>query len=515
MPEFWAQRPLWGAWALIAVWVLAHAVLKFVQDSGMDIDSAEQVYFAQSWQLGYGTRQPPLYTWLLLAFKPAFLNWEATLEGARYLVLLAWLGGLQALARVCGATPRVQARVLLAHLGLMLVMWRVHDSLTHTVLAAALTLWGSVAVVKALQWPLWWPVVGVLAGLACLAKLNAALWCVASLLSACGVLWQQARTGPTLATSRRALVPHLLCLLLALALCMALLWPFMQWWLAQRDGSVALARRIVASNEALAWWRPLAEVAAGTLEYLLLTPLLLAGMAWHVRGQGGALRSVPLAGRWIRWQAIAGLVLLVCVITGMKGSHFTPRWLWPVVPGLTVWLSMRALERAELLSSRRWHRAFDLVLWGGVVLALLASQLRWWQPVQNAQHCRNCWTDRPGELLSHDLHARYGPRLRVVTGDDHLAGLLAHVNPLDRTWTAVSPDLPAPADFASTAAPCVGAWLDMDSPRAPPPELQALMAGHQASPVAQTAWPLDLAPQRHLYLRSQLLSAQACEQARR
>jgi hypothetical protein len=510
---WWGRSPLALAWVAIGLWVLAYAVLKVVQPDGMDIDSAEQVYFAQSWQMGYGMRQPPLYTWLILALKPAGAAWEATLECARYLVLLWWLGGVQALARASGACAPVQARVLLAHLGLMLVMWRVHDSLTHTVLAAALVTWGSVAVVKALCQPRWWPVAGVLAALACLAKLNAALWCASSLLSACFVLWQMGRT--TQAAASPLFRRHAAWMLAALGLSLAMLAPFAQWWLGQRAGPLVLAQHIVAADAHVPWWRPGVDLLGSSIEYLMLVPLLLAVLAWSLRRHGGPLRALPLAGRWMRWQSVGGVLLLLVMTTLMQGSHFTPRWLWPVVPGLTVWLTMRALDRAELLD-QRWQRLVDGLLWAGVVLALALAALRWWEPARTAQHCRNCWTDRPAELLSADLHARYGTGLRLITGDDHLAGILVAADGRDLSWTAASPDLPPPAGFAAARGPCVAVWMDTDRPRAAPAELQAMMGPEQGLPPAtREAWPMARAPERVLWLQSRLLSPQLCDKAPR
>jgi hypothetical protein len=501
------------AWGVIALWVLAYAVLKVVQPDGMDIDSAEQVYFAQSWQMGYGLRQPPLYTWLLLALKPVGASWELTLECARYLVLLTWLGGVQGLARALGANPATQARVLLAHLGLMLAMWRVHDSLTHTVLAGAITLWGSVAVAKALAAPRWWPAVGLLAAAACLAKLNAVLWCGSSLLAALGVLaWQGRSLGLGVWPLWRA---HLGGLLLALGLCLLCLAPYAQWWWAQRDGPLSLAHQIVVSDGHVAWWRPGVDVVLGSVEYLLLVPLWLGLLAWFKGRRAAASPAPSLAMRWVGWQVLCGLVLLVVLVSAMKGSHFTPRWLWPVVPGFTVWLCVWALGRAAVLPAV-WARRFDMLIWGGVALALVLALVRWWEPTRTAQHCRNCWTDRPAEAMSVALHGRFGAGpLRLVTGDDHLAGILADARPQDRTWTAVSPDLPPPLGFAAAQAPCVAVWLDMDQPQAAPAELQAMLAQGPVGEVWRQQWPLARAPQRTQWLQAVMMRDEVCARAPR
>lgn len=496
---------------VVAVWVLAYGLLKVFCPTGLDIDSAEQVYFAQSMQMGYGSRQPPLYTWLLLTFKPAQASWALSLEVARYACLLMWLGGVQALARVCGANASVQARVILIHLGLLLVMWRVHDSLTHTVLASGITIWGSVALIKALSKPPYWLVVGAISALACLSKLNAALWCVSSLVSAWVVIVLHARSSkPGAVGEARA---HLVWMLAALGIFALLMAPYAHWWLNRPSGTVSLARRIVVSDAAIPFWQPALEVVLGSLEYLLLGPLLVAVLAWRLRGRVSSESALPGA-QWLMWQTVCGLVLLAVVLTGMKGSHFTPRWLWPVVPGVTVWMSTWAFQVLDRLDDVRWHKVFAVLTLATPLAAIGMVGLRVLEPARNAQHCRNCWTDRPAATLSAELHRLYGVQaLRVVTGDDHLAGILVEVAPRDRSWTASSPDLPPPAGFARGDTPCVAAWLDMDEAGPPPEGLSHLMGSSAISGPILSSWPMTLAPHRRFMLQSVAMSPAVCEQA--
>ncbi|HET6787750.1 MAG TPA: hypothetical protein VFH49_07300, partial [Aquabacterium sp.] len=257
MPEQTGRGPIALAWGAVALWVLAYAVLKAQGLQGLDVDSAEQVYFAQSWQMGYGTRQPPLYTWLLLALKPQGWAWATMLEGARYTLLLLCLGGLQAFARACGASAREQALVLLTHLGLSLVLWRVHDSLTHTVLAATLVTWASVAVVKTFEQPRWWLAAGALAALACLAKFNAGLWWAAAV----AVAWGLSLHGPDRAGRQRTwawMVGGGLVFVAVLA-------PYGAWWLSQKMGAGTLARQIAVAREQMPLWRPMVDVLLGVL----------------------------------------------------------------------------------------------------------------------------------------------------------------------------------------------------------------------------------------------------------
>jgi hypothetical protein len=418
---------------------------------------------------------------------------------------------VQALARVCGVDRAMQARVLLAHLGLLLVMWRVHDSLTHTVLSACLALWGSVALIKALSQPRYWPLVGVLAALACLSKLNGALWCVSSLLAAWFVILRG--DGQAQQCRGEAVRSHLLWMLAALGVFLLVMAPYAQWWVSRPSDSVALARRIVVSDADLPVWQPVVEVLLGALEYVMLAPLLLVALAWRFRRQA-APQPTP-AGRWLYWQTIIGLLVLVLSLTAMKGSHFTPRWLWPVVPGVTVGMCLWALQITDALPSPRWRQMADMGLWAMPILALVLAAFRVWEPTLNAQRCQNCWTDRPAVALSTGLHTLHGAApLRVIAADGHLAGILASVGAGDLTRTSVSSDLPAPDGFAGMQARCVAAWISMDRPVATPAaNLQELMGSAPLSEVRSISWPMRLAPQRQIWLQSIALPPEACARA--
>lgn len=516
MPDFIKKPSLLSAWVAVGLWVLAYGLLKLFSQDGLDIDGAEQVYFAQSWQMGYGTRQPPLYTWLLLWLKPTQASWAAVLEFSRYLCLIGWLAGVQALARVCGADRAVQARVVLAHLGLLLVMWRVHDSLTHTVLAACVSVWASAALIKAMHKPVLWLLVGGLAAVACLSKLNAALWCVSSLLSAWVVILTRRADSQEATATPRA---HLMWMSLGLLVFVAVIAPYAHWWLTQPSGSVALARRIVISDDHQPVWRPLTRVLAGSLEYLLLTPLLLFVLTSRMRSAVASMdASRSVGGRWLLWQTGFGLLILSMVLMAMKASHFTPRWLWPVVPGLTVWMCVRSFQALDARADEgrpAWRERGAMLVWCLVLVSIGMAAVRVWVPRINAQRCTNCWTDRPAQLMSADLHARYGQQaLRIITGDDHLAGILSQVNERDSTWTASSVDLPPPADFVKDRSPCVAAWVSMDRPGELPDGLRHLAGDFWGTPVAQASWPMRLAPQRLMWLSSVPLPVSVCDKAR-
>lgn len=507
------SSPRTAAWLLIALWVLSYAAVKAAGLQGLDVDSAEQVYFAQSWQWGYGTRQPPLYTWMLKALQPQAWSWTGALEVMRYGLLLGWLASVQVLARACGAGPALQAACLLAHLGLGLAMWRVHDSLTHTVLAVVLVTAGSAAVVRAITGsPRWWLVAGLLAGLACLAKFNALLWW----LSAGAAAWGLAGRGAT--DLRRTLAWSLRGALVSAAVVL----PYALWWWGQRTGAGALVRQIAVSSDAAPWWRPALDVAAGAVEFLALAPLLLAllGLActWRARGSSGAPVSAGaglnrLALQWLIAQNLLALAATMLVVTVAQGSEFKARWLWPVLPGLAVavvLMSGAAVMRGAGAWPRRWYAVAVVVALG----AVLVSLLRWWEPGLNARRCRECWTDRPALDVAQALRQAHGhaagATLRVLAGDPHLAGILAGSDAAMLTFAPGMRTVPPPRGYAASPAPCVAAWISIDRPQPPPAALSSVLPAPGPSAVSSRSWPLRHAPGRRVWLQSFSVPAQAC-----
>jgi hypothetical protein len=285
---------------------------------------------------------------------------------------------------------------------------------------------------------------------------------------------------------------------------------------------VALARRIVVSDAHVPFWKPMLRVVLGCSEYLLLAPLLLTLLVWRKRRQwpgAGQADGVQcsMGSQWLAWQALCGLLILIVVMTLMRASHFTPRWLWPVVPGITVWMSVRACEILDAggTHSQAWRVRANVMVWLLAFTAIGMVGLRLWVPKANAQRCVNCWTDRPAERMSQALHRQHGAQpLRIITGDDHLAGILAEVDARDSTWTAGSVDLPPPSEFVREHSPCVAAWVTMDQPHEMPQALRYLVGAAPHLPPVHASWPMRLAPQRSLWLSSVALPSSVCDKAR-
>src|ERR1700754_1566663 len=85
--------------------MLAHVVLRVWASPNIGTDEVDQALAAQAWSWGYEPRNPPLYTWLMMAFYAVLgpTTWAHIV--LKYVLLTA----LYAFAYLCGrrlfATP--------------------------------------------------------------------------------------------------------------------------------------------------------------------------------------------------------------------------------------------------------------------------------------------------------------------------------------------------------------------------------------------------------------------------
>ena len=343
----------------MAAWFLVHLAAKVAVPQALDIDAAEQAYFAQALHMGYGVRQPPLYTWMVWALAQTGLPMALVLEGLRYAVLAAWFSGVWALLRQLDWSPAARGWAWVAHLGLAVVMWTAHDSLTHTALAAVLTVWAAAQLMAHWARPSAGRAacVGLLGGLAVLSKFNAALWLVSALGAT--LLVPQARS--------RLAWRHALAGVAAAALVVL---PYAGWWLSQPVSAAQLARQITVVQPAPTTAESAAQPASAadgdddpgdavteTLGELLegaLFNVILAGLLVALVAGRAAWSATVRDWRW-RWLAVqAGVALGITggLLMASDAEVFKGRWLWPVMP-LAALVLLWPL--AHLLQARQPH----------------------------------------------------------------------------------------------------------------------------------------------------------------
>lgn len=528
----------------MAAWFLVHVAAKLAVPQALDIDAAEQAYFAQALRMGYGVRQPPLYTWAVWLLSHTGLPLPVLLEALRYTVLAAWFGGVWAVLRQLGWSPARQALAWLAHLGLAVVMWTAHDSLTHTALAAVLTVWAAALLLRLWQQPsvLRAAAVGVLAALAVLAKFNAGLWLASAF--AATLLVPPAR--------QRMRLAHWAAGALAAA---AVLLPYAVWWLSQPVDAAQLARQITVAAQPQepggAAGRHVAGVLADLLQGALFNVLLAGLLVGALAGRAAWARTLA---DW-RWRWLALQVAIALAVTGgllmlSDAAVFKGRWLWPVMPlaALVLLWPLSQVRSTGRAGGRAGESLLgDALLAGGgpaegaagdaardatggaadaaaggspgplprrlcwavglaVALSFIAAAARFIEPRVHAPRCNQCWTERDTDAMARVLRERWGDGRLIVTAEHHLAGGLAAARPPLRSFMAGGPPglLPPPPLRHGRYDGCAAAWVG----EAVPPALAPLLDARDRP--QSWSWPMPHAPQRRIRLSTQAITPQAC-----
>jgi hypothetical protein len=213
----------WIAYGLI------HAIFRFNASRTLSLDDARATELAQHFSIGYQTRQPPLYEWLLWCAQQVFGTGIASDLFVRY-SLIALLGlACFGAARAALKSERWAAAASLSLAASYPVGWSFHEWGTQTILLCiacfatlhAAIIWLEKPSARAAIW------LGAAVGLGLLSKFSYPLF-ICALLLACASMKE---TRHRLADSR---------LLLSVAVALAMISPYLFWLLKVR-GDIAAA----------------------------------------------------------------------------------------------------------------------------------------------------------------------------------------------------------------------------------------------------------------------------------
>lgn len=294
-----------------------------------DLDQAEQLVFSQAWQLGYSA-QPPLYTWLVAAV----FTLTGPQLGALLLLKAALLAGLvlllDRLALRAGLSDPQRA-VALAGLALLpQFLWEAQRDLTHSILAAVLSLAILLQALRARERGRVgdFLLLGGLAGLGLLSKYNLILLLVALLLAA-GVspAYRGLLRGPgpwaAVLVASAVLAPHLA-------------------WLAGHAGVAAGIEGKLNQADAAAW-SGLGAVLLKAIAFL--TPLWLFALPWLWRAARARAWPESTAWRFLAVLFLAVLGVMAGFVLASGADRIRDRWYMPLLPYVPVLVAALAPVR--------------------------------------------------------------------------------------------------------------------------------------------------------------------------
>ncbi|MEK9673907.1 MAG: glycosyltransferase family 39 protein [Rhodospirillaceae bacterium] len=414
-------------------------------------DDGEQLIFSQYFDWGYQVRNPPLYTWLVIAVSNVTGANLWAVNIVKFILLAAvYLCLWRACLRIFQSTE-VAAMAALSPVLFYYVAWETVTGFSHSVLAAAIYAGLFLVLVHLRDGGghitdyVWF---GALIGLGAISKY--AFWIFAAALIAAALMDRDLRA--------RLLSPKIV---LSLAVACAIAFPHYQWLWARAGALGAQAGTTAAAGglNAAGAWNAL-KAALGFLSpfwiiALALFPAAVIGM--FRRGASGAAAD-PMA-RVIAWQL--GLVLAGTLLGALMLPEFKVRthYMFALIL-FPLWFWLRA--EAMGISRRRmalFSMAIAVALFAGPV-GMLAKYL--FEPIV----CNRCQHHLPYADLAARLRAEgfTGGTVIAVSHPDPLPGNLRAVLPEARVISVKHPDIIPP--MRNGAGQCLSIWsADVDYQR--------------------------------------------------
>jgi 4-amino-4-deoxy-L-arabinose transferase-like glycosyltransferase len=126
-------RGVLAIWATVLLLLFAMRAFLF---TGTDADDAEQLIYMQSWSLGYGARNPPVFTWLVIMVQPIFGVAVASVVFVKFMLLAGSFYLLYRSGEIVLGDRSLAALAALSPIALYYVSWDAAFHYTHSVILA-------------------------------------------------------------------------------------------------------------------------------------------------------------------------------------------------------------------------------------------------------------------------------------------------------------------------------------------------------------------------------------------
>lgn len=418
-----------AVWAIVALWGLAHLLLRAVGSPVLGRDDMFENVLVQTLEPGYMLRQPPLYEWLLWSAQQVFgpTIWAAL--SVKYgLISIAALF-LFLIARKAIRDPRLAALCAFSYSLFYQFGWNLHEGVTHTVVLTTACAASAFFFLKALETGRlgFYALFGVAVGAGLLGKHSYPLFVLALLLAAVSdKAWRQ------------RLTPFGLVLMPAVA---ALVYSPYAFWIVSEGlalfANVSQTMGVTAQEtHAERAVEGLSRLAFGLVGFSVpLIPVLLV-LFWprYLRCREAQVPHINDVARFCGRTVLImiGLTALLIVITG--ATYVKERHMHPLLLLLPIVL-FADLERFGFERQWRWLTtvmvALVLVSFGARVPGLLAPDKFW---------CGgNCRHMKPYADLKAPLAALGAERATLVADTGFTGGNLRVLFPGARH---VAPNIP-------------------------------------------------------------------------
>jgi 4-amino-4-deoxy-L-arabinose transferase-like glycosyltransferase len=392
--------------AVLAVYFLIQIAIRVWQGGAVEMDEAEQVFYAQHFQLGY-ENQPPLYTWLQAAVFGVVGVSHLGLAIAKNVFMFVLYASVYQVARQLigklGAAAVSASLIMIITLG-----WEAQIDRTHSILAtavAAASLWAYYALLRS-------PtrtrrvLLGVLFGLGMLSKYNYLL-CVLGIAGASLLVPEHRR----LVWTRDAWITPAVAVLLVL--------PHALWFAGQLH--VATAETLRKMHEGGSPTTYGANLLQGLKHFGLsivsfTTPLwLVLAFAWRGRKPCTPYLASPDV-RFFFWMYACGLGVIAALVLSGELVHIQSRWLQPLLFSFALGFFVFFPPRSE-----RVYR--NVLLTMGIFACVLITALAF-RPQLQVKLNRHPRVFQPYWQVADDIRRRFPGTATFVTQDRFVGGNL-------------------------------------------------------------------------------------------
>jgi 4-amino-4-deoxy-L-arabinose transferase-like glycosyltransferase len=464
---------------------LAHSLLRLAVSFNLPQDNVTSNILAQTLELGYSPRQPPLHEWLVwgvqLATGPTLISFLLI----KYTLLAATLGFLYLAAKRLFDDPRWVALTALSPLLLYQIGWNLHEGVTQTMVlmcTVAASFWAFMRLVerdRVQDYLLF----GVLVGLGLLTKYSFAGY-LAALIAAAML---QAPLRAQLLDRRMVLAAVVAVLMSA---------PYFYWLETGQQDLVAVYGAAVAPHKGnrltatltglgLAIYAPLAFLFPLDVILPLCFPRMVPegwrslqrAFSWNIRAQGK-----PDWEMLVLHLTLAGFVILAAgaILTG--ATHYLERYMHPFFLLTPLWL-MTLAKRSE--RGPRQVKALITILFVGIVVVF---GIRAYDLVRDmGPGCNKCRVAIPYEGLVAALKARGFQSGLIIADQRHDAGNLRRLLPAARVACLQRPSYVPPLRDSDRTGKLVLIWSPKTDGKQLPKGAEEL--------IAQLGGKVDAAPE--------------------
>ncbi|MDX8478098.1 glycosyltransferase family 39 protein [Mesorhizobium sp. VK24D] len=341
--------------------------------TGVGVDDAEQLMAMRFLAAGYGSSQPPLFTWLSIFTASLVGTNILALKIVKYALLVGGLIASFAAVRRLGHSNRAAAAAMFGLLLFPQIVWEMQHALTHSVavfcFSSALLL--ALVELQKRRSTIAYVLLGLAAAAAMLSKYNIVVFLAALFLSAL-----------SLRETREAIFDRRFLISMAVAILVCL--PTFYWSLTHLGDLLSHSEGFgVAEGGGVANTASLGIIglSKAILNFAGLPTAVFAVAFFLARKKP----APPELGSWserLVWRAIAFALLITLLVVLAGGiTQFRDRWMLPVFVLLPAALAMRLDAMGE-----RGRKTQATIVFVGAVIAILALPVSWYMHVHGGDN---------------------------------------------------------------------------------------------------------------------------------